>query len=187
MIALHAKPKFRKGNPELNALLEEKYILAERKLPIRGEAYFCAGEPMRFTVSASLPGGEVKAAAAGPVPERAEKSGALPEETEGRLRKTGGTPFLFEDLKVHLEPGLFLPVSSVNALRRDALETLREELLKTGRRRKGLPARRTERLPRFKNRGGKRTGRRGYRRLKFPGARHPGPRHCLTALPRFCM
>lgn len=137
MIALHAKPKFRKGNPELNALLEEKYILAERKLPIRGEAYFCAGEPMRFTVSASLPGGEVKAAAAGPVPERAEKSGALPEETEGRLRKTGGTPFLFEDLKVHLEPGLFLPVSSVNALRRDALETLREELLKTGRRRKG--------------------------------------------------
>lgn len=134
MIALRAKPKFRKGNPELNEEIEQKYIRTERKLPIRGEARFFSGQPMRLTVSALLPDGEVSASAKGPVPEKAEKSGALPDKTKERLLKTGGTPFLFENLNVQLEPGLFLPVSQVNALRRDALENLRREILDAGKR-----------------------------------------------------
>ena len=41
-----------------------------------------------------------------------------------KLNKTGGTPYYFENLSVDIEEGLMVRVSSLNALRRDALEKL---------------------------------------------------------------
>jgi putative protease len=41
-----------------------------------------------------------------------------------QLKKTGGTPYEMKDAQVFIEPGCFVPISAVNALRRRALELL---------------------------------------------------------------
>ena len=42
-----------------------------------------------------------------------------------QLAKTGGTPYVMENLEVHSE-GAFMPASALNSLRRDALEAMRQ-------------------------------------------------------------
>jgi len=46
------------------------------------------------------------------------------ERVRQSLYKTGGSPFHFDDLDIDLEEGLMIPVSQINALRRDAFEQL---------------------------------------------------------------
>lgn len=62
----------------------------------------------------------------GGVPEAARNRAVTEEELESRLRKSGGTAYAVEAVKVDLDPGLSLPASAVNALRRDALSALTE-------------------------------------------------------------
>ena len=60
----------------------------------------------------------------GPMPEMA-RSVMLTEATLAeRLSKTGGTPYLCTQVHATIEPGLTLPASAINALRRDALNML---------------------------------------------------------------
>lgn len=66
--------------------------------------------------------------------ERVEVSGAVPEKalsrpTDGEtarkaLSKTGGTPFVLAELKTDIAPGLMLPSSGLNAMRKEGLEKL---------------------------------------------------------------
>ena len=139
MVTLRKKPDFREGNEALNRRLDEAYVLNTPKIPVRGEAVIRAGEPMRLSVSltrAGRKGGTVtiRAEAEGPVPEPAEKAGASAEEIRKRLEKTGGTSFVFDPLDVAADGGLFLPVSALNALRRDALHAMEEEIRDAARR-----------------------------------------------------
>ena len=60
----------------------------------------------------------------GPVPEEAKNRPLAQEEVAQRLSKTGGTAFTCPDPQVELEEGLRLSASSLNALRRQALEEL---------------------------------------------------------------
>ena len=60
----------------------------------------------------------------GPVPEIARN---LPLEASAlaqRLAKTGGTPYRCLEVRAQVEPGLSLPASAINAMRRDALNQL---------------------------------------------------------------
>ena len=50
------------------------------------------------------------------------------EKVEECIRKTGNTPFLFEELTVSMDADAFLPVQALNALRRDALQALADAL-----------------------------------------------------------
>jgi len=56
--------------------------------------------------------------------EKAVKQPADMERVEKSLRKTGGTPFYVEKVRMDVEGGLALPASLINALRRDALDLL---------------------------------------------------------------
>lgn len=64
---------------------------------------------------------------AGPVPEKALSRPTDAAIAEKNLKKTGGTPFYFTDLSHEIAPGLMLPVSALNNLRRSALDALLEE------------------------------------------------------------
>ena len=81
-------------------------------------------------------------------------------DLEARLRKTGDSLFVFSSLDIEADESIFLPVSAVNALRRDALEQLKDSLSLTGREGKLSPAEREE-AP--ENRGGSRPENRGTR------------------------
>ncbi len=60
----------------------------------------------------------------GAQPEPARRRAITQQELAQRLQKTGGTPYYLTDVQVQLEPGLTLPASAVNTLRRDALSRL---------------------------------------------------------------
>ena len=65
-------------------------------------------------------------------------------DLEARLRKTGDSLFVFSSLDIEADESIFLPVSAVNALRRDALEQLKDSLSLTEREGKLPPAEREE-------------------------------------------
>ena len=103
-----------------------------RKEPVRMYAMVRAGEEVQ--VGAQDREGRV-ATVSGPVPEEARTLPLTAEKVEGQLSRTGGTPFACEKVTAYVEPGLSLPLSSLNALRRQALEEL-------GQLRTALPQRR---------------------------------------------
>ncbi len=67
------------------------------------------------------------AAAAGGRPEPAARKALDAAAAEASLRKTGGTPYFVTDVRADISPGLFLPASALNALRREALVALSAE------------------------------------------------------------
>ncbi|MBP1556829.1 MAG: U32 family peptidase, partial [Oscillospiraceae bacterium] len=62
----------------------------------------------------------------GEAPQKALNKPTDEERVRQNLSKTGGTAFHFDDLDIALDEGLMIPVSQINALRREALEQLSE-------------------------------------------------------------
>ena len=60
----------------------------------------------------------------GLTPEPARSVELTGEALAARLAKTGGTPFRCADVRAHIEPGLTLSASAINAMRRDVLAEL---------------------------------------------------------------
>ena len=81
-----------------------------------------------------------KAVAYGPVPERARAQGLSAPYLEEQMFKTGGTPFNCVENKAKADPGLFLPASAINELRRRLVSELTES-------RAAPPKRRRARIP----------------------------------------
>ncbi len=68
-------------------------------------------------------------------PVEAAKNRALGvEDIKKQLTKTGGTGFEAGSIKIELDGSVFMPVSSLNALRREGLNTMKRSLLSDGRR-----------------------------------------------------
>ena len=95
-----------------------------RKQPIRMYAKIQAGHPAQ--VAAQDAEGHV-AAVEGPVPESAVNVPLTAEKVEGQLSRTGGTPFQCEKVVAKVEDCLSLPLSALNALRRQALDGLSQQ------------------------------------------------------------
>lgn len=91
------------------------------RVPVTFSAVLRAGAPVR--VAAEDGDGHVSRAE-GPVPEAALRRALTAGEVETQLGKTGGTPYLCHEVRAELEPGLALPLSALNALRRQALDGL---------------------------------------------------------------
>ena len=124
--------------PDPKDLFEEARRAYERDslrtVPVDLSCSVSAGVPCTLTVS-DRDGHSVTVT--GPVPEEAVNVPLTREKVEGQLSRTGGTPFSCEKVTVHVDEGLSLPLSALNALRRQALEEL-------GRQRTALPERRCE-------------------------------------------
>lgn len=84
--------------------------------------FAAAGDGLRLTARDGETDG-VTVADEAPV-ERAQNRPASAESLGKNLRKTGGTPFAVRTVEIDLPDGLMIPASRVNALRREALETL---------------------------------------------------------------
>lgn len=104
----------------------------EPKLGINGRFSAEEGHPAALTV-ASGSGGFLMTVT-GETAVRAKRTAVTEASLREKLCKTGNTPFEFESLEIRLQDGLFLPVSSVNEMRRQALDGLKEQCLKPYRR-----------------------------------------------------
>ncbi len=124
-----------KKEPLLNEI-EERYVRTRR--PIALQAFFTAteGQPISLTISDTK--GAHTVTAYGPEAEPSVNAGATEESVREKLSKTGGTAYCLQSCEVYIGDKLFLPVSNLNRLRREALALYEEEYLKEFRR--TLPA-----------------------------------------------
>lgn len=90
--------------------------------PVAVDAMLTAetGKPLALHVS----DGEDEADASGDIVMSAQSRPAEETRLIEQLRKTGGTPYQFREIRVSMDPSAFVPVSAVNFVRRSALEAL---------------------------------------------------------------
>ena len=126
------EPGYAGTDDSLLAEIEQKYLKDLPKREITGKAVFVPGEPARLTVCAADQPDScscVRAEVTGEVVQAAQKRPMEAAEIEKRLRKTGDAYFTFTDLEVEASGDVFMPVASLNALRRDALEALEDKII----------------------------------------------------------
>ncbi len=104
------------------ASLHELYRNDRQSVAICGSLEINEGQPVSLTVN----DGENAVTVTGDLPERAINRPMDEATAIEKLSKTGGTPYFFETLSAHIEEGLTVRVSSLNALRREALDKLSE-------------------------------------------------------------
>lgn len=92
-----------------------------QRVAVKLYAMVRAGEPVQ--VAAEDDRGRV-VTAAGNEPEKARTKEVTAPEVESQLAKTGGTVYTCRSVKALVEPGLSVPLSAVNGLRRKVLDEL---------------------------------------------------------------
>ena len=98
-------------------------------IPVSGVAILREGAPVSLSLTVTLKDGTVLCASAeGDIPLPAERAALEEESVRNRLSKLGGDGFRMEALSLTLDEGLFLPVGTQNALRREAAEKLKTAL-----------------------------------------------------------
>ena len=105
-----------------------------RAVPVKFYAMVRRGEPVQVGVE----DGEGRVAtAAGKPPEPAHRRPVTQAEVEAQLAKTGGTPFQAAGMRTLVEDGLAVPLSALNALRRQVLDDLSQQRTALPQRRHG--------------------------------------------------
>ena len=118
-------PSHAKNNAQLLKQIRESYSKMELKEPVDGILVLCKGAAASFTVQC----GPYCAVVEGDIVQQAQKRPLTKEEVQNRMQKTGNTPFTFSSLQIMLDEDAFIPVQSLNQLRREALEELQEQML----------------------------------------------------------
>lgn len=119
-----------RGEPDRNAerMFSEarrEYIDSEqRRVPIKFYAIVNDKEAVK---AAAIDGSGNKVVAFGSVPDKAIRQAISAEALSNQLRKTGGTPYYCVDAQSRVQNGLFLPVSTINELRRKLITAMNEK------------------------------------------------------------
>lgn len=119
------QPSHKKGNEALQEQIRQQYVQTEIKEKIKGNLILSKDLPARMTVACE----EVIVTVTGDIVQEALKQPLSIEKIEENMRKTGNTPFAFASLDIEMNEAIFMPMKSLNQLRRDALEALSEKLL----------------------------------------------------------
>ncbi len=98
--------------------------MEKKRLPVSGECRIISGQRSMLRVGSRQTSVEVS----GVEVQEAVKRALTEEEIRKSVEKTGESDFVFEHLTIHTDGKSFLPVSALNALRRQALSQLGEEL-----------------------------------------------------------
>ncbi len=107
-------------SPSVFSALHAYYRAECPRVPLKAEMQLSPDTPVRLT----LTDGEHSVSVSGVCPAPARGQGLDAEALRSQCGRLGGTPYWLEDFSVQLEPGLFLPTSTINALRREAADAL---------------------------------------------------------------
>lgn len=136
---------YRTKNNQLLSRISEEYFEKMPKIAVAGEFTARAGEAVQLSVwvqqmhaGDGFPETEnIGVHVQGEIAARAEKQPVREERLRAALEKTGDTPFYFSRLEIRRSGDIFIPVSALNALRREAMDALAKEI--AGRYRRKLP------------------------------------------------
>lgn len=116
------RPEGTKDPEELFAQARAFYGRGEHRLtPVTFTALAKAGQPLMLTVEDDA---GHRCSAQGEAPQAARNRETTAEQLIAQLGKTGGTVYTAASVQADLDPGLAVPLSAVNALRRDVLGQL---------------------------------------------------------------
>ena len=112
------------NDPELDRRLRATFAGEQPRCtrPVFAEVHGAAGTPLTFLLRDEL--GHVAKAESALTLAPAERQPLTPERLREQLGRLGGTPYRLERLDCHLGPGLILPVSELNRVRREAVAQL---------------------------------------------------------------
>ena len=117
-------------NEKLFEELKRHYLDTKTQEKIYGNLILFAESP----VILDLDFRDVHVQMQGEVAETASKQPLSAERLEKQMRKTGDTPFVFDRLEIITDEKCFLPMQSLNVLRREGLKKLEKEYLSKFRR-----------------------------------------------------
>ncbi len=123
-------PIYRLKNESLLENLQNKYVNHDQKIRIDGKLTVICEKPLLLNIYYN----DINVEVEGPVIETALKQNTDSTQLIKHLRKTGNTPFEFENINVNIEGKCFVPVKDINSIRRDAIGKLEELLLSDFRR-----------------------------------------------------
>lgn len=111
--------------PEAAASAETEWTASKIQEKINGKLILSVGKPATLALNykgttIEISGADVQAAVKQPV---------TMERLEKQMKKTGNTPFIFEHLDICMDGDIFIPVQSLNELRRSGMEALEQKLL----------------------------------------------------------
>lgn len=115
-----------KRNEELFADLKAAYLDTKKQEKINGNLILFADSPAILDLDFQ----EIHVQVSGDTVEKAVKQPLSAQRVKKQLEKTGQTPFVFENLEIITDEACFMPMQSLNALRRQGLEKLEAEILK---------------------------------------------------------
>ncbi len=120
-----SKPCYNSASDEDKKKLFDEYTGGNTKNPISGYAVVVLNDNISFTVNYH----EISVTVSGVVAEPAKKKAISKDDVIKQLKKTGDSEFFFEELEVYLDANCFVPVSELNNLRRNAIDSLKGEIL----------------------------------------------------------
>ncbi|SCY80169.1 DUF3656 domain-containing U32 family peptidase [Alkaliphilus peptidifermentans] len=131
IVEFEMKGSIKKGDKVFKTLdinlmneLENTYANKDVAIKIWGEAIVEKSKPMKLYIWDEA--GNTVYQESEYIVEEAKKMPISEERVLENLNKLGGTPFTFEHIKLQLEDGVSVPVSSINSLRRGAIDKLKD-------------------------------------------------------------
>lgn len=119
-----ASPAYSGSDEALLKKIREDYIETERKISVKARAVLKAGQPAEMKLMVD----NAEITVFGDLVQRAEKQPLSVRKIEEQLLKSGGTAFKIEHIQINVGEDVFLPVSSLNRLRRAAVNALEEKI-----------------------------------------------------------
>ncbi len=101
-------------------ILHELYRAERSNVTVSVKAEILENKPISLTLS----DGENTVTVQGEIPQKAKNKPTVYEDVLKNITKFGGTPYIDDDGSVQLDEGLFVPASTLNNLRRQAVEKL---------------------------------------------------------------
>ncbi len=111
--------------------VHEQYVNTEAPLPVDAYADFTIGQPMKLTLRFQNDFYTVDICATGDTVLEAKNRPLLPEQVKERICKTGGSGYEIKNIELHLDEQSFVPVGSINELKRNAIQLLDHALRKS--------------------------------------------------------
>lgn len=123
MVTIH-KPSYSGIDEEFAAFIYEKYVKQPLKAEVSGFVTLKKGQPMVLQLMFK----EHVVSVEGNIVDAAQKRPVGREDVEKQLKKTGNTDFTFSHLEIEMDEDIFLPLKSLNELRRQAFEELEQQI-----------------------------------------------------------
>lgn len=116
---------YRTKNASLLSSLNDNFLKINSRIKVHAEFECVFGKPVRLTFSS--PDGSFSVSVEGNAPQKAQNAPATKESIIKQLSKLGDTDFEYADISVKLEDGLFISVSELNSIRREACAKYADE------------------------------------------------------------